>query len=151
MSEIRTIITSLAGDEMTLDQVMADLRYETAERLRAAGVALDWPLPEQPFDARLLDYQTCKALTSSHREIISNVLQHARATEVSVAVDLRTTSLRIAVQDDGCGLPTDPEPRRGNGLRNIESRLGRIGGWCAIPCVGSGARVEVVLPLPAPA
>ena len=147
MSEIRTIISSLAGEQMALDQVMADLRYETAERLRTAGIELHWPLPAQPFDARLLDYQTCKALTSSHREIISNVLQHARATRLSVAIDLQPNVLHLAVVDNGCGLRTDPAQRSGNGLRNIESRLGRIGGQYRMVSTVGGVEVEVTVPL----
>lgn len=151
MSEIRTIITSLTGSQMTLDQVMADLRYETAERLRAANISLDWPLLEQPFPARLLDYKTCKALTSSHREVISNVLQHAHAGNVLVLVEQHAASLYISVRDDGCGLPALVTQRQGNGLRNIESRLSRIGGHCVIQPCAVGTQIAMTIPLAASA
>ena len=150
MSDIRTVISSLTGHQMTLDQVMADLRFETAERLRTADIALSWPLPERPFDALLLDHRICKALTSSHREVISNVLQHARAAAVWVSVEQQPASLKISVRDDGCGLPAGCGPPRGNGLRNIAERLGRIGGTYAMSPGAGGLRVDLTIPLIAP-
>jgi signal transduction histidine kinase len=68
------------------------------------------------------------------REAVSNVVRHAQAEELSVAVSL-DDELAIDVTDDGVGLP-DAVVR--SGLRNLEKRADNAGGRCAIEHVRSG-------------
>ena len=145
MSDIRTIVSSLTGGQLSLDQVMADLRFETAERLGSAQIALDWPLPGTAYDAWPLEYGTYKSLVSSHREIISNILRHAGAGRVTVSAHTTAGTLHMSVEDDGRGV--EAGAGAGNGLRNIGYRLDQIGGACRmIPCA-QGARIELTIPL----
>jgi len=61
------------------------------------------------------------------------------------------------VEDDGCGFAAGPDsggpsPKTrlsgGNGLRNLQERLGAIGGRCVIQATpGSGTRVCLAAPL----
>jgi two-component system sensor histidine kinase DevS len=148
MADIRTIVSSLTGETFALDQVMADLRYETTERLKTAKIELTWPLPSVPFEARPLDYSTYKGLISSHREIVSNILQHAGAGRVVVSVRATGEVLYMTVEDDGQGMQAGPRPSRGgNGLRNINHRLDQIRGSFIMAPGTRGMRVEVTIPL----
>ena len=52
------------------------------------------------------------------------VVRHAKATTVSVAVEVGDR-LRVEVSDDGIGIP--PEGRR-SGLLNLAERAGALGG-----------------------
>ncbi len=147
MSDIRTIVSSMTGEQAALDQVMADLRYETAERLSAANISLDWPLPSTTCDFRSLDYRIYKNLISSHREIVSNILQHSQAGHVVVSVETTEARLFMAVEDDGEGAKLDTRNGRiGNGLRNISHRLDQIEGHCVMVSREQGTRVEVTIP-----
>jgi signal transduction histidine kinase len=148
MADIRTIVSSLTGEKFALDQVMADLRYETGERLGVAKIGLVWPLPSTPFDGRLLEYLTYKGLISSHREIVSNILQHAEASQVVVSVQAVGDILSMTVEDDGKGLGAGSRSgRTGNGLRNINHRLSQLRGSCVMGAGEQGTRVEVTIPL----
>jgi two-component system sensor histidine kinase DevS len=148
MADIRTIVSSLTGEKFALDQVMADLRYETGERLGVAKIGLVWPLPSTPFDGRLLEYSTYKGVISSHREIVSNILQHAEASQVVVSVQAAGDILSMTVEDDGKGLGAGaPTGRTGNGLRNINHRLSQLRGSCVMRPGEQGTRVEVTIPL----
>ena len=148
MADIRSIITSLTGQKVALDRVMADLRHDTAERLEVAKISLVWPLPVDPLDDRLLAYPTYKSLMSSHREIISNVIRHSGADRVMVEVSALTTSLSIAVEDNGSGLDENAAAdRSGNGIRNIRHRIEQIDGKFSITPCAPGTRVEVMIPL----
>ena len=146
MAEIRMIISGLTGERLPLEAVVADLRHETASRLAAAGVVLDWPLAGTPSALRLLDYPVYKTLIASHREIISNIIKHARAQNVTVSLVQAGNTLKIDVVDDGSA-PWDPAPARGNGLRNLQTRLDDIGGNIAMSPAGPGRRVDIVVPL----
>jgi signal transduction histidine kinase len=58
------------------------------------------------------------------RESVSNVVRHATATALSVAISV-TDRLRIEVTDDGAGLPATG---RRSGLANLAERADRLGG-----------------------
>jgi signal transduction histidine kinase len=67
------------------------------------------------------------------RELLVNVVKHARANKVSVRLEDRDTSLRIIVEDDGVGF----DPRAvidaggktgGFGLFSIEALMADMGG-----------------------
>ncbi|MDN3357973.1 GAF domain-containing protein [Actinomadura sp. DC4] len=80
-------------------------------------------------------------------EALSNVVRHARAGRVSVAVDA-ADELVLVVEDDGIGIA--PGGRR-SGLRNLAARAGDLGGSFATrDREGGGSVLEWRVPLPAP-
>ncbi|WP_310528775.1 sensor histidine kinase [Nocardioides sp.] len=74
------------------------------------------------------------------RESVTNVVRHARATQVDV--ELRSTGLVVA--DDGAGFAATGG-HEGNGLRGMRERVSAAGGTLQISG-GPGTRLEVVLP-----
>ncbi len=48
ISDIRAIVSGLEGEQIALSRALAEIRHETARRLEAAGIALEWPLLEWP-------------------------------------------------------------------------------------------------------
>ena len=146
MSDIRTMVSALSGDRVGVDQALADLRFETAERLEGAKVSLDWPTATERFDDRILTYESYKNLMSSHREVVSNVLRHADATRVTVRVETAEAVLRLTVSDNGRGMSAMASSS-GNGLRNIHTRLGLIKGGCEITSGPAGTCVAMAIPV----
>ena len=84
-------------------------------------------------------------------EIINNVLRHAHASKLEVAMTLRGTSLIIVVEDNGRGFdhtPQLPTTSGGRGLYNVQERARAIGGkvnWRSSR-FSSGTRFELELP-----
>jgi signal transduction histidine kinase len=144
--DLRTIVSGLSGKELVLSDVLADLRHETAERLDAAGIALDWPPPELEGPDILVSYRVYKNLTSACREIVSNAIRHAQASRVVASVRYTRESLDMTLYDDGIGLPRATGGRR-SGLANLEQRIVELGGDLSFPPVEHGTRVEMSLPL----
>jgi signal transduction histidine kinase len=67
------------------------------------------------------------------RELVVNVIKHARAKKVCVRLEDRNTSLRIIVEDDGVGFDPGAAAQTGNkiggfGLFSIEELMADIGG-----------------------
>jgi two-component system sensor histidine kinase DevS len=151
LGEIRTMVTSLTGPARPLTETLADLRYECAGRLHNHGIALDWPLAaDNDIDTAELDYARHKAITSTVREAISNVIRHANATRVRVSVTVDAAALAIAIDDDGHGRPAAAIPATGgggNGLGNLVARVSEIGGECHYLHLAPGFGVRLSIPL----
>ena len=83
------------------------------------------------------------------KEASHNILKHAMATEAWIGMRVEDSTLTVHVADNGCGFePTQPRPRVGNGLINMERRLQAVGGVCRVTSApGKGTTVRFTLPL----
>ena len=81
------------------------------------------------------------------QEAMANVLKHARASEVRVAIGFEPAAVRITVTDNGTGFDERDHPG-GYGLANMRQRAGEMGGEFRIASApGEGTSVQVTLPL----
>lgn len=83
------------------------------------------------------------------QEAVSNALRHARAATIRVSLEAADGETRLAVEDDGIGLPAPRDGSRsgGVGLGAMRERARRIGARLTIGRVpAGGTRVEVRLP-----
>ncbi len=90
-------------------------------------------------------------LFSAARELLANVVAHARASSVLVRLADADGSVLLLVEDDGVGLPSDELSERlatGHiGLASQRVRVEAAGGTLMVaPAHGGGTRVEVRLP-----
>jgi len=130
-----------------LDQLgLAAALEEQVGRYERAGMRLDVriqePLPPLPAAVEVAAYRIVQ-------EALTNVVRHAGASMCSVRVTHGDT-LRIAVEDDGSGLPTPLRP--GVGLASMRERAGELGGSFRIGNrPAGGTRIDVTLPTEEPA
>ncbi|WP_296946986.1 CHASE domain-containing protein [uncultured Massilia sp.] len=67
------------------------------------------------------------------QESLTNIVRHAHASEVVVALRLEGNWLSLSVRDNGCGLPPGGRNKYGSfGLVGIEERIVILGGTCAV-------------------
>ncbi|HEX3625649.1 MAG TPA: sensor histidine kinase [Verrucomicrobiae bacterium] len=76
--------------------------------------------------------QTRHNLSMAVKEAVNNVIKHAKASEIVVRIELDGETLRISVNDNGCGFHVSGNTATGNGLTNMKRRLEEIGGTCSI-------------------
>jgi signal transduction histidine kinase len=86
------------------------------------------------------------------RELLFNVVKHAKAQVVKVSLDRERMNLRVQVADDGVGLGIDPKSAaaaaQGFGLFSIRERLKHLGGNMEVESEpGRGTRVTLTVPL----
>ena len=81
---------------------------------------------------------------------MTNVLRHAQASRVEVALDFQADRLCLSVSDDGVGMP-QARQSWGHGLRNMAANAQRMGGRLELAPGpgGAGARVTCLVPCPA--
>ena len=89
------------------------------------------------------------------KEALHNVVKHSAASEVSVMLATEGDGFQLVVRDNGKGfdpaaVPT--RPGRGNGLKNMQQRLEKIGGRCELQsAAGTGTEIKFFVSVPASA
>ncbi|CAM2986594.1 sensor histidine kinase [Rariglobus hedericola] len=147
LADLRGIINDASNPGLSVDEALADLRYETAGRLSAGGVELDWKV-DDAVQGTGLPAKTMHALRPLIREAASNVIKHARAKRVGVKILRDADSLTVSIEDDGNGFDRSLV-MRGNGLGNMATRVTALNGhidWSA-GGDGQGTRVTFRFPL----
>jgi tetratricopeptide (TPR) repeat protein len=131
------------------------LRDSRGEVERRHGLAVHLRLPGddgQPSPASPLPPDIALSLYRILQEALSNVVRHAAAREVRIALRQTARQAVLTVADDGHGFePERAHEAGGLGLETIRERAGLLGGRCRIVSApGAGTEIEVTLPLPEP-
>jgi signal transduction histidine kinase len=120
---------------------------QLAAHVVASGVAVDMRIEGErsviPAGVDLCAYRVVQ-------EALTNVMKHANATRVTVAVRYSATEIAVEVDDDGRGLSGDPATRsnEGHGLIGMRERVALDGGELDIgPRAGGGFHVAARFPL----
>ena len=146
------IVWAVNPQHDTLDSLASYLGNFAQEYLGSINIRcrLDMPLhlPHWPITAEMRHN-----VFLAFKEALHNIIKHADANEVSVALVTQTTGFQITLLDNGKGFDpatVPPRPGRGNGLKNMRQRLEKLGGRCEIKStVGHGTEIifSVVIPL----
>ena len=137
------IVWTINPKNDTLDHLANYIFQYAQEYFQNTGVRcrLDVPsrLPDQPIST-----EERHNLFMAVKEALNNVLKHAGATEVRVALAVADGRLTVVIADNGRGfLPDKPNPN-GNGLHNMRQRLQRIGGKFVLESApGEGTRIKM--------
>jgi signal transduction histidine kinase len=126
---MRMAVDSLQPVHGDLVAVLATLRYRLQPRLAAAGVQVRWDVSQLPTLPQLSP-QSVLQVQRILLEGFTNVLKHARASEVAVQAQVVDTEggevIQLSLTDNGVGLPAQREGA-GHGVANMQSRAASIG------------------------
>jgi signal transduction histidine kinase len=143
----------------TVSSLASFLEQQVEHFLRSDQVRMNLDFPDEIPDLPLgsaARYQIALVV----REALTNVVRHSGATEMTLrlrfpdsknghgvirSTEMDTRFVRVEVQDNGRGLSN--ENRLGNGLRNMRSRVEKIGGQLEFQSPEAGGTV-VVLTVP---
>lgn len=105
------------------------------------GLNIDW---RAAGDESILDSRTQTALYRVLQESLHNVVQHARASKVTVALKVRDDQGELAIEDDGRGFLPDEVGDKRFGVQGMRERVGQIEGTLSInSSPGRGTTVTV--------
>jgi signal transduction histidine kinase len=143
ITDIRTAIFELHRTDVvefpTPSEQLADVvRQATEGQSVHCSVRVQGPVDELAHEL-LLD------VVAVVRELVTNVVRHARATRTTVLVRAGKKTLHVAVTDDGTGLPAVTVR---SGLANLADRAERLGGQLSTATAASGTEVRWTVPLP---
>jgi PAS domain S-box-containing protein len=160
-SEVQEIIEQVIGDtrSMTFDlspPILYELGFAAAvewllERLAdKEGLRFEFVNDAEP---KLLAEDVRVALFLAVRELLMNVIKHARAKGVNVSIQQTDDELTVQIVDDGRGFEAEkvaaPGSRAGGfGLFNIREHLGHLGGRFDIASApGQGTKATLAVPI----
>jgi signal transduction histidine kinase len=147
LESLRNAVARANNPDIPFRRFLDALHDEMRLRLQGIGVHLGWKQPEQNLEWVLNSHQHYQ-LTRIFRELVSNVLRHASASEVEFSVAQLGEQWQFSLADNGCGFVGEP-PKTGLGLRNIREWslvLDAASQWMSRPQGG----VVFTLLLPAP-
>jgi len=128
------------GDLTTL---LANLRYRLEPRFKASDIALVWDV-DLLAPLAGLDGKAMRHLQFMVFEALSNVLQHAQASELRIELRARAGGgAQLRVIDDGRGF--DPQRVQRKGLASLRERAAAIGAQLAVSSVPGRTVVEITL------
>ena len=82
------------------------------------------------------------------QEALNNALKHSRAQSVRIVLQFGGKETRLVISDDGVGFrPEQAQKSGGVGLRSIQERVQRIGGFLCVDSIpAGGTRITVTVP-----
>jgi signal transduction histidine kinase len=120
------------------------LEWQARETSKRSGIRVQVVAEEVPEELPE-EHKTC--IYRIVQEALHNIMQHAQAHSVKIAVRQESNRLLLSIDDDGKGF--DPGRARGMGLLGMQERVSHLGGSLAVDSEpGHGTRLRAALPLP---
>jgi signal transduction histidine kinase len=146
VDDLRTVIDSLEPIDHDLVALLATLRFRLERRLDAAGVRLEWQMEDLPALAWLGPPEALHVIRIV-QEVLANVIKHAAARHLRLAVRTMGNHVEVCIADDGSGFDLSAAPA-GRGLQSLRQRAAALGGKIDIETrLGQGTSVRLQLPV----
>lgn len=123
LQSLRDAVSRANSPAQPLGTFIKELKEEATLRLEGSGHRVSWRESGLLSDA-IINAETVFNINQIVRELVSNIIRHARASEVSICLDIQDDTLSIAVSDNGIGLNGR---NGGNGIANINQRASELG------------------------
>jgi signal transduction histidine kinase len=144
------IVWAVNPQHDTLDSLASYLGNFAQDYLGSIGLRcrLEVPLqlPHWPITAEMRHN-----VFLAFKEALHNIVKHSGATEVTVVLVTDEHGFQLAARDNGRGFDSAAvatRPRRGNGLKNMQHRLEKLGGRCEIHTApGAGTEIAFLISL----
>ncbi|MBX9458221.1 MAG: hypothetical protein KL863_20510 [Rhizobium sp.] len=148
LSDIRRIAHDLAGQELSMERFVAQLRHDMRQRAVAHDRGFEWPLGSADDDHSVLPYRFHHNLSAMVREAVSNALKHGSGT-IRATAEIENDRLEMAISNPA-GAAADRDDS-GIGLKNIAARAAGLGGHAEATAQDGRFVVRISLPLPSEA
>lgn len=158
IDDLKISIDSLEPVDSDLLALLAGLRFRLGPRLQGAGLELRWCVSDVP-PLPWLDAQSALHVLRILQEVLTNVVKHSRASEITVTTaeaawtlpdGTRQPGVQVQVGDNGGSFePPSPQalPPGSKGLANVRTRARALGARCTWQPQAHGTVFTLWLPL----
>lgn len=144
MAEMRALIFELRPESLESEGLVVALGKQVAATEARCGIEIGTDLCEEPEAS----VPAKEALYRIAQEAVHNVVKHARAKSVQLALKQSGNALVLTVRDDGMGFDPEADYSGHLGLKSMRERAESVGGTLSIESTpGEGSKVEVRVPL----
>jgi ligand-binding sensor domain-containing protein/signal transduction histidine kinase len=137
----------------TLEHVASYINQYAQNYFHNTGIECELDMPDQ-FEPYPISSAARHHLFLAVHEAFTNILKHSGATQAKVKMTCVEGDFEIRIEDNGKGfdlaahLDGQSNSSSEDGLRNMRSRLERVGGQCRMESVpGRGTSIRLTLPL----
>ena len=142
--DIRMAIFGMTVHHRNHDELLDQALVVVAESERVLGFRPAFRA-EGPLNT-VIPPDVTKQLIPTLRELLSNAARHSAAARVEIDLSCSGSEVKLVVSDNGNGIAD--RSQAGNGLANLASRAGQLGGRFTIGAApDGGTRAEWVVPL----
>ncbi|MEO5340911.1 MAG: PAS domain S-box protein [Magnetococcus sp. MYC-9] len=136
---LRPVALDRMGVRAALEELVSTTRTCAGFECQLVGEEVDWPMDESQRTA----------LFRIAQESLTNVIRHAGAKKVVIALREEQGSIVLEVNDDGCGIPDERVQADDSfGLASMRERAERLGGSLHMAAIATGGtRVTARIPL----
>jgi signal transduction histidine kinase len=151
IDELKLSIDSLEPLDCDLLALLAGLRYRLGPRLEGAGLRLHWEVSDLPV-LPWLDAQAALHVLRILQEVLTNIIKHSGAREITVrtaqAPHGNRAGVQVMVVDDGRPFDRSQAPTEGRkGLANMRTRALALQAWLDWAPRAGGNRFTLWMPL----
>lgn len=130
IADMRLTLEAMSPESNDFLEAWGDFRFRWQQVLDGCGLASQWELETGDEPVVLAPHVTLQLLRIV-QEALTNVLKHAEADRVAIALHAGNAGIRIDVQDNGRGM-TGAAAAASHGLANMQARA-----------LGLGARLQI--------
>ncbi|TDQ11546.1 sensor histidine kinase [Pedobacter metabolipauper] len=142
ISMMGDIVWSIDSRNDNTDELLDKMRDYLLSILQTQGIQSEFETnPTYPHIPQLIRQNTYLIF----KEAINNISKHASATLVNVSLKYENKLLTLKVRDNGIGFPSSYKAR-GQGIRNMKMRAGRMKATLTISDPGPGMLIELEVP-----
>jgi signal transduction histidine kinase len=141
-SELRALLTRMRSDYVGSEGLIAALTNLAEDVVKRSGLDIRLSLADEPD----LPPAAKDELFLISREALHNVVRHAHADHVEIALDRGAGEIVLLITDDGRGFDVAALHPGHFGLLSMRERAARIGVCLEVVSADAGTRVRVRIP-----
>ena len=143
LSQVREVVSGYRSSDLLSELANAKNVFASL------SIEFDYQLTGLSETELETDMPTNKELAIVLRELVTNIIKHAKATKVSVEVKKQDQGLMLLVQDNGQGMAEIAGSNLGFGLKGIQERISKLQGWVKLDTESKqvGTLSEIYVPL----
>jgi ligand-binding sensor domain-containing protein/two-component sensor histidine kinase len=141
MSEI---IWAMKEENNRWDELISYIKLYAQEYGQNNNLGVHFKYPEADMEFTIIG-EVRRHIFLSIKEVLHNIVKHANAKNITIQIE-KKSAVVITIKDDGQGFTERPEGYLGgNGLKNIEQRMQKIGGQMTIT-QDQGTQITFTIP-----
>ncbi len=147
LTDLRLMIDSLELGEEDLDVALGMLRRRLQSQLENTGLTVNWRVDELPPIPSLTPHSVLQIMRIL-QEGVANALRHADPSTLSLRAYRAAEGVVIELEDDGVGLPAQPNEglSEGHGINNMRRRAEEVGATLTFSSTDAGTCLKLSLP-----
>ena len=147
IQELRDTVWAMNQSQMTFGDIQSRILAFTESIAWNDELSLEIDFDEKLERIQLGAFQGI-SIYRIIQESINNALKHAQATQISTQIHSLETGIEVLIQDNGQGFDLSFPSFKGNGLKNLESRVKELQGTISITSSpGMGTNIQIEIPI----